>query len=110
MPREIDEAFIEEAIEQYRKIDEQRQEFGKAIVDIEVTVRSPDGLVEIVVTGAGEFRDVTIADEALDPDKGSEQLAQSVLSACQAASHAGQWARQKLYDENFRDYQPLSGS
>lgn len=106
MPREIDEAFIEEAIEQYRKIDAQRREFGKAIVDIEVTVRSPDGLVEIVVTGAGEFREVTVTDETLDPQKASE-LAQAMLAACQAASHAGTWARQKLYEESFGDYKPL---
>lgn len=106
MPREIDEAFIEEAIEQYRKIDAQRQEFGKAIVDIEVTVRSPDGLVEIVVTGAGEFREVTITDDSVDPQKARE-LSQAVLAACQAASHAGSWARQKLYEEKFGDYPPL---
>ncbi|MGH3738866.1 MAG: YbaB/EbfC family nucleoid-associated protein [Micromonosporaceae bacterium] len=108
MPREIDEAFIEEAIEQYRKIDEQRREFGKAIVDVEVTVRSPDGLVEIVVTGGGEFREVTIAEEALDP-RGTERLEQAVLAACQAASHAGSWARKKLYEEKFSDYEPLRG-
>ena len=107
MPRDIDEAFVEEAIEHYRKIDAQREEFEKALVDIELTVRSPDSLVEIVVNGAGEFREVTIADEAFDPEKTPEQLAASVLAACKAASHAREWARTKLYDERFSDYEPL---
>jgi DNA-binding protein YbaB len=107
MPREIDEAFVEEAIEQYRKIEALREEFEKAVVDVEVTVRSPDGLVEIVVTGAGEFREVKISEAAIDPDKGTEELAKSVLAACKAASQAEEWARNKLYEDRFRDYHPL---
>ncbi len=106
MPREIDEAFVEEAIEQYRKIEALREEFDKAVVDVEVTVRSPDGLVEIVVTGAGEFREVKIADEAVAA-KGTEELAKSVLAACKAAAQAEEWARNKLYEDRFRDYRPL---
>lgn len=108
MPREIDEAFVEEAIERYRKIDALREEFDKAVVDMEVTVRSPDGLVEIVVSGNGDFRDVHISPEAIDPDKGTRPLAQAVLAACKAASHAGEWARRKLYEESFSDYRPLA--
>lgn len=108
MPREIDEAFVEEAIERYRKIDALREEFEKTVVDLEVTVRSPDGLVSIVVSGNGDFRDVTISPEAIDPEKGTRELAKAVLAACKAASHAGDWARKKLYDETFGDYRPLA--
>ncbi|MGH3656130.1 MAG: YbaB/EbfC family nucleoid-associated protein [Micromonosporaceae bacterium] len=107
MPREIDEAFVEEAIEHYRRIDTQRDEFEKALVDIELTVRSPDGVVEIVVNGAGEFREVVIADEAFDRELTPRELAASVLAACKAASHAREWARTKLYDERFSDFEPL---
>jgi DNA-binding protein YbaB len=107
MPREIDEAFVEEAIEQYRRIEVLREEFRTAAADLEVTVRSPDGVVEIVVTGAGEFRDVSIVDGSLDPERGRD-IATSVLAACQAVSNAREWARHKLYEEHFKDYRPLS--
>ncbi|HEX6075440.1 MAG TPA: YbaB/EbfC family nucleoid-associated protein, partial [Micromonosporaceae bacterium] len=100
--------FVEEAIGQYRRIEALREEFERAATELEVTVRSPDGLVEIVVTGAGEFRDVVITDEAVDPDRASRNLARAVLAACQAASSAREWARHKLYEEHFRDYRPLS--
>ena len=106
MPREIDEAFVEEAIGQYRRIEALRAEFVKAAEELEVTVRSPDGLVEIVVTGAGEFRDVMIAGQA--DGRSAPELARSMLAACQAVSRAREWARDKLYDEHFRDYRLLS--
>ena len=54
MAREIDEAWIEEAIERYRRIEALRAEFDKAAAAVEVTVHSPDGLVEVVVTAAGD--------------------------------------------------------
>ncbi|MGH3743005.1 MAG: YbaB/EbfC family nucleoid-associated protein [Micromonosporaceae bacterium] len=106
MPREVDEAFIEEAIERYRKIDALREEFEKAVAETEVTVRSPDGSVAIVVTGAGEFRDVTISQG--DSRDDNRELAKAVLEACKAASRAREWARQKLYQESFSDYRPLA--
>jgi DNA-binding protein YbaB len=103
MPREIDEAYVEEAIGQYRRIQALRDEYAKAAAELEVTVRSPNGLVEIVVTGAGEFRDVVIT----KPDQDAGELAKAMLAACQAVSSAREWARHKLYEEHFRDYQPL---
>jgi DNA-binding protein YbaB len=109
MPREIDEAFVEEAIEQYRRIEALREEFRRATADLEVTVRSPDGVVEIVVTGAGEFREVSIVDGSVAPEHARE-LARSVLAACQAVSGAREWAKDKLYEEHFRDYRPLAQS
>ena len=105
MPREIDEAFVEEAIEHYRRIQAQREEFEKSIVDIEVTVRSPDGLVRVVVNGAGEFQDIVISEEAMRHS--AAELAKSVLAACKAAASAKEWTRDKLYRDTFRDYRPL---
>src|SRR5262245_31683130 len=61
MAREIDEVWIEQAIERYRRIEALQADFDKAVRGIAVTVRSPDGLVEVVVSGDGRTRDVTIA-------------------------------------------------
>ncbi len=107
MPREIDERFIEEAVERYRKIDAMLAEFNQAAKSMEVSVRSPDGLVEIVVAGDGSFRDVIISDEALEPGRTARELSRAVLTACTAAADAAEWARRKLYEETFRDYGPL---
>ncbi len=41
MAREIDETFIEEAIERYQRLDARLAEFEKAVSTVEVTVRSP---------------------------------------------------------------------
>lgn len=53
----------------------------KLIADVEVTVRSPEGLVEMVVTAAGEPRAVAIAAEAFEPARDPFELARSVLDA-----------------------------
>ena len=60
MAREIDEAWIEEAIERYQRIEARLAEFEQAVKTVEVTVRSPDGLVEVVVAADGCIRDVQI--------------------------------------------------
>ena len=60
MAREIDEAWIEEAIERHRRIDLLRAEFDRAVASTEVTVRSPDETVEVVVTAAGDIIDVRV--------------------------------------------------
>ena len=48
MVREVDEAFIEEAIERYQRISALRTRFEVELARLEVTVSSPDGLVEVV--------------------------------------------------------------
>ena len=61
MGREIDEAFIEAAVERYQRLDARLAEFEKALAGVEVTVSSPDGLVEVVVTADGTIRDVQVS-------------------------------------------------
>jgi DNA-binding protein YbaB len=101
MGREIDEAWIEEAVERYR-----RAEFDKAVSGVEVTVRSPDGLVEVVVTAAGTIIDVRFLG-ALHGRTNSE-LSRSMRAAVTAAADAARWAREKLHAETFGEYRRLA--
>jgi DNA-binding protein YbaB len=104
MAREIDDAWIDEAIERYRSIETRLAEFNEAITGVEVTVRSPDDVVEVVVTADGTVRDVRIRGaEALS----SAELSRSVRAAVTAAADAAGWARQKLHAETFGAYRPL---
>lgn len=105
MAREIDEAWIEEAIERHRRIESLRAEFDKAAQALEVTVRSPDGLVEIVVTATGDITDVRVVGE-LD-GRSNTELSRSIHAAVTAASDAARWARDKLHAEMFADYRRL---
>ncbi len=107
MAREIDEAWIEDAVERYRRIDALLGEFDTAIQGVEVTVQSPDGLVEVVVSADGTIRDVTIT----RPLTGlhSRDVSASVRRAVMAATDAAAWARRKLHEETFGAYPPLVG-
>jgi DNA-binding protein YbaB len=104
MGREIDEAWIDEAIERYRRIEERQAELDRAARDVEVTVRSPDGVVEVVVTADGTVTDVRIRGDG----HRSEALSRSVREAVTAAADAAAWARQKLDAETFGAYRPLA--
>ncbi|MFI6821488.1 YbaB/EbfC family nucleoid-associated protein [Micromonospora sp. NPDC050187] len=109
MPRgEIDEAWIEEAVRRYRRIESLQAEFDAAVAGVQVTVRSPDGLVEVVVTAAGTITDVRF----LGPlhNRHPRDVANSVQTAVTAAADAAQWAREKLHNETFAAYRPLAGA
>ncbi|HKS99768.1 MAG TPA: YbaB/EbfC family nucleoid-associated protein [Rugosimonospora sp.] len=102
MAREIDEAFIEEAVERYRRVDELLAEFQKAIRGVEVTVTSPDGLVEVVVSADGTIRDVKVTGSLAG--RSNAQLSRSIRDAVSAAADAATWARAKLHAEMFGGY------
>src|SRR5689334_25102828 len=104
MAREIDETIIEEAIERYQRLDARLAEFEKAIKTVEVTVRSPDGLVEVLVTADGTIRDVRVDVQG----RGNADVSRAVREAVTAAADAAAWARQKLHAETFTDYRPLA--
>jgi len=105
MAREIDEVFIEEAIERYQRIDERLASFAKASANMEVTVHSPDGLVSVLVSADGAVRDIEI-DDALLASSGAD-VSRSVRLAVTAAADAAAWARAKLHAETFVDYDPI---
>lgn len=106
MAHEIDEAWIEEAVERYRRIESLQAEFDQAVRGVEVSVRSPDGLVEVLVTAAGAITDVRILG-ALQTRSNAE-VARSVHAAVSAAADAARWARAKLHAETFGDYRSLA--
>jgi DNA-binding protein YbaB len=103
MAGEIDEAWIEEAIDRHRRVDALRAEFDKAVAHTEVSVRSPDGAVEIVVTVAGTVVDVRIT----GAQRSNAELGRSVRAAIAAAADAATWAREKMYAEVFGEFRPL---
>jgi DNA-binding protein YbaB len=103
--REIDEAFIEEAVERYQRVDALLTDFEKAMRGVEVTVSSPDGLVEVVVRADGTIRDVTITGTLTG--RSSAQLSRSIRDAVTAAADAASWARAKLHAETFGGYRSL---
>lgn len=105
MAREIDEAWIEQAVERYRRIDSLLAEFNTAVRDVRVTVRSPDGLVEVVVTADGAIQDVNITGSLAG--RGNGEVSRSVCSAVAAAADAAAWARRKLHAETFHGYPAL---
>jgi DNA-binding protein YbaB len=105
MAREIDEAFIEAAVERYQRLDSLQAEFEKALASVQVTVSSPDGLVEVVVTADGTIRDVTVSGSLTG--RSNAEVSRSIRAAVTAAADAAAWARTKLHTETFRDYRPL---
>jgi DNA-binding protein YbaB len=107
MSREIDEAWIEEAVERYGRLEDLRARFEANLRGVEVTVNSADGSVEVVVSAEGTIRDVVIAGPLDGRD--SRELSRSVREAVVAAGEAAAWARRKLHAETFGGYPTLLG-
>jgi hypothetical protein len=105
MPREIDEAWIDEAIERYRRIDTLRAEYDKAVAAHVVSVHSPDDSVEILVTAAGVITDVRIRGSL--QHRQAADLAREVQAVVTNATEAARWAREKLHDEVFGAFRSL---
>jgi DNA-binding protein YbaB len=104
--REIDEAWIEEAIDRYQRIEARLAEFEAAAKGVSVTVRSPDGLVEVLVAADGTIKDVQIQGSL--QGRSAADLSRSLREAVAAAADAAQWARQKLHAQTFGEYRPLT--
>jgi DNA-binding protein YbaB len=105
MGREVDESWIEEAIERYQRIEQVQAEFERALAKVDVTVRSPDGLVEVVVSADGTIRDVVISDSAAG--RGGRELSRAVQAAVTAAADGASWARKRLHQDMFAEYPQL---
>ena len=105
MPREIDEAWIDEAIERYHRLEILRGEFDKAVAGHVVSVHSPDNSIEVVVTAAGEITDVRIRGSL--QNRTAAELAREVQAVVTTAAEAARWAREKLHDEVFGAFRSL---
>ena len=81
---------------QVQKLQEEMENAQAALADEEITVSAGGGAVTIVVTGAREFRSVTIKPEVVDPD--DVEMLQDLLLA--AFNDALQQAKQ-LEDERM---------
>ena len=107
MAREIDEAWIDEAIERYRQIDVLRGEFEKAVGTHVVSVHSPDDSIEVLVTAAGDITDVRITGDLRH--RSAADLAREVQAVVVNATEAARWAREKLHAEVFGAFRSLEG-
>jgi len=105
MAREIDEAWIDEAIERYRQIDVLRGEFDRAVAAHVVSVHSPDDTIEVLVTAAGDITDVRITGSL--QNRNAAELGQQVQAVVTNAAQAARWAREKLYAEVFGAFRAL---
>jgi DNA-binding protein YbaB len=106
MSRELDESWIEEAIARFQRIEHLQASFDKALAALDVTVRSPDGLVELVVAADGSIRDVVISESA--HGRPTRELSRAVQAAAVAAADAARWARAKLHQEMFGEFRELA--
>jgi DNA-binding protein YbaB len=108
MARELDESWVEEAIERYRRIEALQADFEQAARRVEVSVHSPDGLVEVVVAATGAIIDVRF----LVPvqTRTNHELSRAVRAAVTAAAEAARWAREKVHTETFGEYRRLAGA
>ena len=105
MAREIDEAWIDAAIDRYRRVDALRAEFDKAVAAHVVSVHSPDDSIEVLVTAAGDITDVRIRGSL--QHRSATELAQEVQAVVTSATEAARWARDKLHAEVFGAFRDL---
>lgn len=105
MAREIDEAWIDEAIERHRRIGALRAEFDQAVTAHVVSVHSPDNSIEVQVTAAGDITEVQIRGSL--QNRTPADLAQEVQAVVISAKEAARWAREKLHGQIFGDFPSL---
>jgi hypothetical protein len=105
MCREIDESWIDEAIDRYRRLEHLRAEFDKVVASHTVSVHSPDDSIEVVVTAAGEITDVRITGTL--HHRSPTEFAREIRAVVTGAAAAARWAREKLAGEVFGKPHPL---
>lgn len=92
---ELTEAWVAEAIARHRWRERLRAEFEARVGATEVSVQSPDQLVEVRVGADGSVRQVNL----LGPLHGRStvEVSRSVATTVAAATDAAEWARRTLY-------------
>ncbi|WP_250029169.1 YbaB/EbfC family nucleoid-associated protein [Paractinoplanes maris] len=105
MAREIDEAWISEAIERHRRVEQLRGDYDRAVESHQVSVHSPDDSIEVTVTASGRITDIQIHGglHHRQPVEFARELQATVTNATDAA----RWAREKLHDEIFGELRSL---
>lgn len=94
---ELDEAWVEEAIARHRWYERLLAELPGWASRTEVSIHSPDQLVEVRVTADGTVRQVDL----VGPLHGrtTAEVSRSVQQALSGATEAAGWARRILYAE-----------
>ncbi len=105
MVQEIDEAWIDQAIARYRRIDQLRADFDKAVASHFVSVHSADDSIEIVVSAAGEIADIRIHGGLVH--RNPIEFARALRAVVANANQAAGWAREKLHGEVFGSLETL---
>lgn len=105
MAREIDETWIDEAIERYKRLERLRDELDKAVASHSVSVHSPDNSIEVVVSATGAITDVRI-NGALH-HRNPAEFAREIQAVVTTAAEAARWAREKLHGEIFGKHHQL---
>ncbi|HET6480300.1 MAG TPA: YbaB/EbfC family DNA-binding protein [Actinoplanes sp.] len=105
MAREIDEAWISEAIDRHRHVEQLRDDCDRAVDSHHVSVHSPDDSIEVIVTASGRITDIRIHGglQHRNPVEFARELQATVADAAEAA----RWAREKLHDEIFGKFRSL---
>jgi DNA-binding protein YbaB len=99
MAREIDEAWVERAIAQSRQLEKLKAELAARVATTEVTVHSPDELVEVLVRADGAIQKVTVVGSL--QGRTNVEVSRSIEAAMTAATEAADWARRTMYAETL---------
>jgi hypothetical protein len=99
MVREIDEAWISEAIDRHRRVEQLRADFDRAVESQTVSVHSPDGSIEATVTAAGHITDMRVHGGLQHRD--ATEFTRELRAVVTTAADAARWARDKLRGEIF---------
>ncbi|MEV4345960.1 YbaB/EbfC family DNA-binding protein [Actinoplanes sp. NPDC049596] len=99
MVREIDEAWISEAIDRHRRVEQLRAEFDRAVEAHSVSVHSPDGSIEATVTATGRITDMRVHGGLHHRD--AAEFSRELQAVVATAADAARWAREKLRGEVF---------
>ncbi|MPZ25582.1 MAG: YbaB/EbfC family DNA-binding protein [Micromonosporaceae bacterium] len=105
MTEELDESLVQEAIAYYRWNERMQADFAARVGAAEVSVQSPDELVEVRVRVDGSVRMVNLVGSL--QGRTDVEVSRSINAALGAAADAADWARRTLYAETVGRY-PVS--
>lgn len=105
---ELDEAWVNEAITNYRQAERLQHLIDRVLATAEVAVRSPDDLVEVRVGVDGAVRQVTV--HGFPGDRGSGELTRTINHALAAAGAGADWARRTLCAHLLAGVAPAASS
>lgn len=95
MAGELTEAWVEQAIAFHRRHEQRQAAFDALVRVTEVSIRSPDQLVEVRVGADGTVRGVDVVGPLAG--RTTVEVSRSIDAALGATADAAAWARRTLY-------------